>query len=65
MTHCDRCNAKINICTGSYFNEDMICTDCQSREEEHPKYNEAKEAEHRAVLNGDLNFPGIGLPDDF
>lgn len=46
------------------FNTEMICMDCKSKERKHPKYEEAREAERQAVLNGNYNFEGIGKPND-
>jgi hypothetical protein len=44
----------------SWFDERLICTDCSERETEHPRYDEAREAELNAVRSGDFNFKGIG-----
>jgi hypothetical protein len=59
---CDRCGQKTTFCTGSYFNTELICADCDRREQEHPLFEEAREVEREAVRGGDFNFPGIGLP---
>ena len=48
----------------SYFNTQMICETCETKEIAHPKYKEAREAENKAVRYGDYNFAGIGLPAD-
>ena len=48
----------------SMFNEQEICMDCKDKEEKHPKYQEARDAEHREVMNGNYNFKGIGKPAD-
>lgn len=61
---CDRCGEKTNGLTMSIFNTDMVCIYCLIKEQEHPKYKEAKRVEHEHVKNGDYNFKGIGLPDD-
>jgi hypothetical protein len=61
---CERCNNKANISTGSIFNTQQICMPCKDKETAHPKYDEARKAEMRAVKNGDYNFPGIGKPSD-
>jgi hypothetical protein len=34
------------------------------KERDHPKFDEAHDAEEAAVNNGDWSFPGIGLPKD-
>jgi len=64
MTTCIRCQAPTNITVMSMFNTDIICSKCKAKEMAHPDFKKAMEAEHRAVRNGDFNFPGIGLPDD-
>jgi hypothetical protein len=46
------------------FNTEEICLDCREREEQHPPYEEARRAEAEAVRRGELNFPGIGKPED-
>jgi hypothetical protein len=61
---CERCFVPGNVSKMSIFNTQMICPECQKKEEAHPEYNTAKEAELNAVQNGDYNFPGIGLPSD-
>jgi hypothetical protein len=48
----------------SYFNTEEICLDCKVLEQAHPLYPEAVAAECAAVKAGDMNFPGIGKPDD-
>lgn len=48
----------------SRFNTDEICLDCEAKERQHPLYAYAKEVERQECLKGNLNFPGIGLPDD-
>ena len=48
----------------SMFNLEEICSDCKGREEQHPRYEEARRGEWEAVQRGDLNFPGIGKPSD-
>ncbi len=64
MTRCDRCGQETLASTGSYFNTEQICLDCDAVEQAHPDYPEAREAEKQAVLRGDFNYAGIGLPPD-
>lgn len=64
MTLCERCYTETNVTTGSYFNRQMICLECDRKERAHPKYAEAKRIEGEAVKRGDYNFPGIGKPAD-
>lgn len=61
---CDRCNKESKVLTGSYFNVQMICPCCETKEKSHSKYQEAKDAEHKAVVGGNFNFVGIGLPKE-
>lgn len=61
---CDRCKNESSILSMSYFNTDTICPSCGEKERTHPSYEEAKRIEHNEVIKGNMNFPGIGLPDD-
>lgn len=58
---CDRCNKPSKEYKMSWFNEEMLCKDCQKEEERHPKFEQAKQAELEEVLKGNYNFKGIGL----
>jgi len=48
----------------SYFNTDIICMKCCKKEREHPKFKAAQAREEKAVKSGDLNFSGVGKPED-
>jgi hypothetical protein len=61
---CERCTMRTQTTTGSFFNTEQICSDCEAEEKAHPKYQEATSAEYSAVKSGDLNFKGIGLPGE-
>lgn len=61
---CDRCRVTLTARIQSMFNEDCLCPDCNRKEEYHPLYEKAKEAEHAALLRNDKFFMGIGKPDD-
>lgn len=61
---CERCQKETTSLRCSIFNTQMCCKECLEKERQHPKYPLAKERERQAVLNGDYNFEGIGLPDD-
>jgi hypothetical protein len=65
-SNCCRCGASFaaTASTMSRFNTDIICLGCIEREQAHPKYREAADAELQAVRRGDYNFPGIGCPPD-
>lgn len=62
--HCQRCYKKTNSHTMSYFSTKLICLDCDTKERAHSKFKEAQVAEHNAILSGNLNFEGIGEPED-
>lgn len=61
---CDRCGNETRTYTMSMFNAQEICMECKKREEQHPDYQRACDAERAACAMGDYNFPGIGLPED-
>jgi hypothetical protein len=48
----------------SRFNTQLCCVSCLLREQAHPRFPEALAAEEDAVRRGDMNFPGVGLPQD-
>lgn len=64
MTRCERCKTPTRVTTGSWFNQEMICLACDEKERSHPMFETAKLAEREAVLRGDMNYPGIGKPQD-
>ncbi len=61
---CQRCKKDSTSCTGSIFNTQIICMDCEDKERNHPMYEKAKEVEAEAVKKGNYKFRGIGLPAD-
>lgn len=61
---CDRCKQKSNVLTGSYFNTEMICLECDKKERAHSMFKMAQSIEAEQVRQGNYNFEGIGLPDD-
>jgi uncharacterized Zn finger protein (UPF0148 family) len=61
---CDRCGASSFYSTCSMFNTQTICPECEAREKSHPLYEKARKAESAAVLAGNLNYEGIGLPPE-
>jgi hypothetical protein len=63
-TRCQRCHGETSIHMCSMFNTQQVCMECKRKEEAHPKYQEAREAESHAVRNGNFNYPGIGHPPD-
>lgn len=65
LKKCDRCHKETNCLTGSYFNTEMLCTECDKIEQLHPLYKEAKRVEMEEVRKGNYNYEGIGLPDDY
>jgi hypothetical protein len=62
---CDRCHTESPRFTKmSFFNMDTICPECEEIEKAHPDYELARKVEREACLNGNMNYPGIGLPKD-
>lgn len=62
---CERCGkSPLTASIMSKFNTQIICFECKDKERQHPKYKEADDAECAAVLRGERNFPGVGLPED-
>jgi hypothetical protein len=61
---CDRCGAYVVAYITSMFNTDTICMRCKTKEQAHPAYEAAREAEMKAVMGGDTNFPGVGCPPE-
>jgi len=69
LTHCERCGNSfkrnsVSIHTMSWFNLEHICIDCRNKEQQHPDFQRAKDAEIAALRAGDYNFSGIGKPAD-
>lgn len=64
MPVCPRCKLKTNVTIMSQFNTEMICLPCKNIEQQHPKYQQAVEAELAEIAKGNFNFPGIGKPAD-
>jgi len=61
---CERCHLDSNRTIMSMFNMDTICMECKEDEKKHPKYKEAVKVEREHVLRGEMNYPGIGKPND-
>jgi recombinational DNA repair protein (RecF pathway) len=57
---CERCKQETDTTIMSMFNTQTICLQCKEKEEAHPAYKKARDAEHDAVVRGDYSFPGIG-----
>jgi hypothetical protein len=65
INRCDRCGSwDVPHTIMSMFNTDVLCGPCKDAETKHPDYEKAREAEGKAVLAGDVNFPGIGWPGE-
>lgn len=43
------------------FNTQMICMDCQDKEQKRDDYDKAVKEENKALKSGNRNFKGIGL----
>lgn len=61
---CDRCLKPVRALRMSMFDTDMCCQACLTKEKQHPQYKEACDAVHAAEKQGDMNFKGIGKPED-
>lgn len=61
---CDRCGRQTACSIMSMFNTQTICLRCKQREESHPDYPVAVAADEAAIKSGNLNFQGVGLPED-
>jgi len=59
---CPRCHKESGSYSCSWFNTENICLDCSREESQHPDYRYARDTERKAVIEGDLNFPGVGWP---
>jgi hypothetical protein len=64
MAKCVRCEVLTGVTIMSYFNEDIICMECDTKERAHPKFKEAQTEEERHVRAGNYNFKGVGRPKD-
>jgi len=60
---CGRCGLGHGT-TGSYFDTAMICDECVVAELAHSDFKRARDIECAAVMAGNYNYPGIGLPAD-
>ena len=56
---CQNCYEETSAYTMSMMSTDLICMDCKRKEKKHIRYQEAVEAESKAVASGNLNFKGI------
>lgn len=62
---CDRCGAGKCCLILSTFNLDMVCLPCKRREEAHPDYDRASDAEREhSRLGTHGTFAGVGKPED-
>ena len=61
---CDRCKKEMTTFKMSWFNTQNICPACQKEEQKHPDFLKAKFAVLEEERKGNLNFEGIGLPQD-
>jgi len=56
---CDRCGKQTNCTTMSWLNTQTICMEGDKKEQDHPRYKEAKEREHQEVKKGNRNYKGL------
>ena len=62
--HCQRCFNQTDTHIMSMFDVALICMTCYDSERDHPRYEEAREIETAAAKDGNLNYAGIGKPED-
>lgn len=56
---CERCGIATNTTTMSRMNMDIICMTCKDKERDHPRYDEAAEAELIEVKKETRNYGGL------
>ena len=61
---CMRCRRQSWLIVRSAFDHRDICQECKTTERMHPKYIHALKADDAAMMKGDRNFEGIGLPTE-
>lgn len=64
-TQCQRCGGSLR--GGrimSMYNEQVICMACKKAETQRSDYRDAVDADHRQIVAGNYNFPGIGFADN-
>ena len=64
IVYCERCKEDSSEFFVSLFNSDVICSKCTKEEQKHKKYKEAVRVQLSHLKQGDLEFKGIGLPND-
>ena len=64
MSNCHRCGIESHLFGFSMFNTQMICMPCVDEERGHPDFKKARDEEFAQVNRGNLNFEGIGLPEN-
>lgn len=61
IKNCMRCNVDLTkvLHIMSFFNEDIICSDCKRVETMHPLFELARSEEITRVRKGEMNYKGI------
>lgn len=59
---CARCGGETHITTMSFFDDSIICAECDKIERAHPKFAETRAADIEAMRGGNYSFPGTGIP---
>lgn len=60
MENCHRCRKETSVTIMSMFSTQIICMDCSDKERQSVRFQEAREADERAIRAGNYNFKGIG-----
>ena len=63
MENCHRCRKETSVTIMSMFSTQIICMDCSDKERQSARFQEAREADERAIRAGNYNFKGIGYSD--
>ena len=61
---CERCQSESQFQSMPWFNTQMMWPRCHKLEYRRPKSEEAKQRESAQVKEGNMNYVGIGLPQD-
>lgn len=64
MSRCQRCFIETKVTIMSMFNTQVICMDCKDKEEQHPDYKKANDADIAQIRQGNYNYAGTGKPAD-
>ncbi len=64
LKRCGRCGCNTTEVSISFFDDELICNDCEKKERLHPKYELAVREMMAALKKDKFAFTGIGRPSD-